>query len=110
MCVEKQGGQKEEGRKHLFLSVPYTRVDRLHDRKKQKADIPSSYTKILGETRNGWKAEDVEKKKKTAWIKKVGENNGQLRFHPPQQVERASRRKANFWLPELDQSISNQTS
>ena len=47
-------------------------------------DITSSYAKILGETnfpirefpRSGSKAEGVEKKKK----KKVGENNGQLRF------------------------------
>ena len=45
-------------------------------------DIPSSYAKILGETkfqsrefpRSGWKAEGVEEEKK------VGENNGQLHF------------------------------
>ena len=45
-----------------------------------RLDIPSSYAKILWETnfqsgefpRSGWKAEGVEKK--------VGENNGQLRF------------------------------
>ena len=44
--------------------------------------IPSGYAKIWRETnfqsrdfpRSGWKAEDVEKRKK------VGENNGQLRF------------------------------
>ena len=54
-------------------------------------DIPSSYAEILGETnfqprefpRSGWKAEGVErkrKKKKKKIKKKVGENNGQLRF------------------------------
>ena len=49
--------------------------------------ISSSYAKILGETnfhareipRSGWKAEGVEEKKKKK-EKKVGENNGQLRY------------------------------
>ena len=53
-------------------------------------DISSSYAKILGETnfqsreipRSGWKTEAVEEKKKEKKRKekKVGENNGQLRF------------------------------
>ena len=49
-------------------------------------DIPSSYAEIWGKIncqsrefpRSGWKAKGVKRKKK----KKVGENNGQLRFRP----------------------------
>ena len=57
-------------------------------------DIPCSYAKIWGETkfkpwefpRSGWKAEAVEKEEK-----KIGENNGQLRFRPTPRVAHASR-------------------
>ena len=57
-------------------------------------DIPSIYSKILGETnfhareipQRGWKAEGVGKRKK-----KVGENNGLLRFRPPLREAHASR-------------------
>ena len=54
-------------------------------------DIPSIYAKIWGETKflprefpqSGWKAEGVEETEKKGKGKKIGENNGQLRFYPP---------------------------
>ena len=62
-------------------------------------DIPSSYAKMLGETKfqlqefrqSGLKARHIKKKQRE---KKVSENNGKLRLPP--QVEQARRQDQNF--------------